>query len=93
MAKKTNKNEQSTPQKSFDVLNSFSGEHPIPPFKFFYLPFVYVIDNFMPLLKLTVLFALLIGSVSLATGFAYICGIPLLVNFHCSAVFLCCEMV
>ena len=84
MAKKTNKNEQSTPQKSFDVLNSFSGENPIPPFKLFYLPFVYVIDNFLPLLKLTVLFALLIGSVSLATGFAYICGIPLLVNFHCS---------
>ncbi len=84
MSKKLKKSEQPAIKRSFDVLNSFSGGNLIPPLKLLSLPFVYVIDNFMPLLKLTVLFALLIGSVSLATGFAYICGIPLLVNFYCS---------
>ena len=84
MAKKLKKTEQPVIKRSFDVLNSISEENLMPPIKLLSLPFVHVIDNFMPLLKLSVLFALLIGGVSLATGFAYICGIPLLVNFYCS---------
>ncbi len=84
MPKKTKETQTSPNKKSFDVLSALSGETLMPPLKLIYLPFAYVVDNFMPLLKLSVLFALLIGGSSLAMGFAYICGIPLLVNFYCS---------
>ncbi len=71
--------------KSFDVMQaSASSQTLIPGFKLFYLPYAYIIDNFILWLKLVVLFALTIGAVSLISGFAYVCGLPQLVNFHCS---------
>ena len=86
MPKKTKTTEPNNQNKQFDVLQSSlsSQQQRIPGLKLFYLPYAYVIDNFMPLLKLTMLFALLIGGLSLITGFSYICGIPLLVKFYCS---------
>lgn len=85
MPKKTKASEQNSQVKKFDVLQStLAQKQLLPPLKLAYFPFTYAIDNFMDLLKLASLFALIIGAISLAMGFAYICGLPILLKFYCA---------